>query len=72
MHTWAILFGSLSAASWLLSAIITPTIVQSYWDAPPEKLVRRQKAGAVLNSLGALFAALAMALQTAEWASIPT
>lgn len=62
---WAsIIFGTLSAISWLASAVITPVLTDTYWDGPPAHLVRKMKLGSGLNAAGAIFAALAMATQT--------
>ncbi|MDP9572668.1 UNVERIFIED_ORG: hypothetical protein J2W66_003161 [Agrobacterium larrymoorei] len=61
---WAsVMFGALSAVSWLLSALITPVITASYWDGPPAPLVRRMKFGSALNATGALFGSIAVGLQ---------
>lgn len=59
----AVITSGLSALSWGASIIVTPIITATYWDGPPKHLVRRMKAGALLNMGGALFAAVTMGLQ---------
>jgi hypothetical protein len=58
-----VVFGGLSAASWIASAFATPVLTKSYWDGPPAPLVRRMKLGSGLNAAGALFAAVAAGAQ---------
>jgi hypothetical protein len=61
---WAsVVFGALSAVSWLLSALISPVMTASYWDGPPAPLVRRMKLGSGFNAAGALFGSIAVGLQ---------
>lgn len=59
----SIVCGLASAALWLASAIVTPTVTASYWGGPPEHIVSKLKIGSLLNAAGALFAALSIGLQ---------
>jgi hypothetical protein len=61
---WVSVFcGAVSAGAWLLSALISPIIVETTWDGPSAPIVRRMKLGSALNAAGALFAAISIGLQ---------
>lgn len=69
---WAsIVFAGLSATAWFLAAIVPPSVTIAYWDRPPANIQRRQKAGAVLNALGALFAGFSLACQAITMWPVP-
>lgn len=54
---------TISAVAWFLSALITPIVTKTYWDAPPKNLVTRLRIGSWLNASAAIFAAAGVALQ---------
>ncbi|WP_106726961.1 hypothetical protein [Pseudaminobacter soli (ex Li et al. 2025)] len=54
---------SLSALAWVVAAVVSPIIKESYWDSLPAYLVRRQKFAAYANMAAAVLAAAGVALQ---------
>lgn len=54
---------SLSALAWVLAAVASPIIKESYWDSLPANLIRRQKFAAWANTAAAVLAAAGVALQ---------
>ena len=61
----SIIFGCISPIAWCLSSIVKPDVGASYWDGPPTHIARRYKMSSIANSIGALSAAVSMALQVA-------
>jgi len=61
----SIAFGSVSAVAWCFSALVNPDVGASYWGGPPPHIARRYKMSSIANSVGALSAAVSMALQVA-------